>query len=990
MKAVQSPNSKLSAVGVSILILTISFYTTLCAVSETVAQTPTVDPDISVLGRAWISEMKNSPRGPFSGIRWYCKDGTSQPARGRGCTGRGGGVQHGEWSAQTKRLRESGFPIATVYADLDEYERIKLRNHPHQLAFLLLERFLVTFDEGWILRQASNYRGAFQVEDEIAAAQELLITLIPDYHSDHYFLLREAVRLLPRRAPDEFLSRIRATSTRLAAANRRFTALRNKLHAYPDASDAERVQEFAQSVSPSSAAPYYELADMIDKAYADEGLMDSLRRLSGLAASDLSNRAVRLYEIILRHPSPSIKYETYTDLLLFLRKNLSTAGSTAAKLAALETSIQLEQALYAVGRTLIQTASRTSRRELINFLDQTALALYGTGLLSEREYRAVRASQQNLQKPRGISASTYADELRYLSLVPAWATRQLEFDFNEAAQKMAIIEPLAKGYVADRLRQSPLLFYSQVLEYLAHDASQLNGFEHGFFGRKLSIGLRALNPGLTRGVLVRPGSSEARNVNPSEAIYLVPETVEEIPAVKGILTAREGNLLSHVQLLARNLGVPNVVVDEKLLPELERYLGKTIIVAASPGGRVHITRDGPEWNEIFKQQERQAKIEPNLRKLNLGERRILTLKKLRASDSGRTVGPKAANLGELKSHFPEYVAGGVAIPFGVFRDALEQPYQPGASISLFEWLKNQYRSLDQSTDPPALRAQKRASILERARQAMLSIQFKPSFVAELQRTLSSELGPIGRYGVFVRSDSNVEDLPSFTGAGLNLTIPNVIQFDHMLGSIREVWASLYSERAFGWRQAAMSKPEEVYISTLLMQSVPVEKSGVMVVADVETGDPNYLTVAANFGIGGVVSNQAAETLRISRRDGTVRLYSSAAAHSKTVLDPQGGIQKVTLDRRERVLTELELIKLHNFAKQLPDRYPRIVDGSGKVVPAEIEFGFRLRQLSLFQIRPFLQSVKRKEMEYLRGLDQKDSLDKQTAVNLDARPWGRGL
>ena len=69
---------------------------------------------------AWIEKMKASPRGPFSRIRWFCNDGTIHPPKEYACRERGGGVQHGEWSADTKALRNDGYYIANVYADLSE------------------------------------------------------------------------------------------------------------------------------------------------------------------------------------------------------------------------------------------------------------------------------------------------------------------------------------------------------------------------------------------------------------------------------------------------------------------------------------------------------------------------------------------------------------------------------------------------------------------------------------------------------------------------------------------------------------------------------------------------------------------------------------------------------------------------------------------------------------------------------------------------------
>ena len=71
-------------------------------------------------------------------------------------------------------------------------------------------------------------------------------------------------------------------------------------------------------------------------------------------------------------------------------------------------------------------------------------------------------------------------------------------------------------------------------------------------------------------------------------------------------------------------------------------------------------------------------IQPDLEKLDLTVRDLVQLDDLRATDSGRIVGPKAAKLGELRTHYPGHVSRGVAIPFGIFRqETLDQPYPAG-------------------------------------------------------------------------------------------------------------------------------------------------------------------------------------------------------------------------------------------------------------------------------------------------------------------------
>ena len=95
-------------------------------------------------------------------------------------------------------------------------------------------------------------------------------------------------------------------------------------------------------------------------------------------------------------------------------------------------------------------------------------------------------------------------------------------------------------------------------------------------------------------------------------------------------------------------------------------------------------------------------------------------------------------------------------------------------------------------------------------------------------------------------------------------------------AIQKVWASPFTERAFAWRQAHMEQPEHVYPAVLLLKTFASEKSGVLVTADVETGDRHWLSIAVSEGVGGAVEGQAAEELRVQRKYGEVRLLAQAS------------------------------------------------------------------------------------------------------------------
>ena len=197
----------------------------------------------------------------------------------------------------------------------------------------------------------------------------------------------------------------------------------------------------------------------------------------------------------------------------------------------------------------------------------------------------------------------------------------------------------------------------------------------------------------------------------------------------------------------------------------------------------------------------------------------------------------------------------------------------------------------------------------------------PDFRARLREAMDREFGPGFRGGVFVRSDTNVEDLPGFTGAGINLTLPNVVGFENVMKALGEVWASPFSPRSFAWRRGNMTDPEHVYPAVLLLRTVPSEKSGVMVTQDLETGDRSILSIAVNEGAEGAVEGQAAETLRVDTRNGSVRLLAAATAPWRTSPCRRGASSSSATSGTEEVLHPAEIEQLVAFWKALPDALP---------------------------------------------------------------------
>ena len=118
-----------------------------------------------------ITTLKTSPRGPFSQIRWFCNDGEILPPRPYACREHGGGFQHGQLSEKTEQLRGQGYLIANLLAGISPTEYRGRSDFDDQFAQLLIEKFLMGIDQGWIFRRALYYRGAIQDEDERAGGR---------------------------------------------------------------------------------------------------------------------------------------------------------------------------------------------------------------------------------------------------------------------------------------------------------------------------------------------------------------------------------------------------------------------------------------------------------------------------------------------------------------------------------------------------------------------------------------------------------------------------------------------------------------------------------------------------------------------------------------------------------------------------------------------------------------------------------------------------
>jgi len=907
--------------------------------------------------RKLIGRFKTNPKGPFQRIRWFCKDGSIHPPSPSPCKERGGGIQHAELSPESTRLAQWNIDTGTILTAMGWEEWFDAARDHHRLKQLVLEQYLVDVDDGWIYRGARTYRGARQAEDEEKAGRDFLQRMLsdPDWVARRYFLAAQVVSATPHGAATSVVKRVRTLSAAIADKDPRFQKLRAKIHSAPGPEDLPAVEQFAAASQavPEVQALLTKLAEAMRQAAQEQNLPSRIavaRRLGGPELESALSRYSAEAGSRSFAAAARLSFEL-GRLIVSTRDGKRNLGLMDLQQALLEDAFRRYQPL--------RDATRGDR--LLDLLDLFREAA-ASGLLSSREFAALEDEVRRLLDARELQPEDYWQGVRYLSRAAEWCRAAADREFGPVARFYEAFEAKAEILVDHLLRGSMALHLSAALEPLVGDAGRVAGTRHSIFGAMPGAGVLALNPGEARGYL-RVVDTEAGlqgTVDPRD-IYVIPQTVSDLKPMAGILTLDSGNALSHTQLLAANLGIPNASVPSSLLPVLRKHAGEEVLYSVTPRGAVQLRR----WSELPEQERREqsghtdqatGRIALDMGRLNLGETRLLSLREVRGELSGVVAGPKAANLGELARRFPDKVAPGLIIPFGVYYRHIRR-ILPGETEPLDQQITTAYRRAEDmraAGEPPERIAAFIYPQLERFRKQIQTMDLLPSFEQELRGAMEREFGRGGTHGVFVRSDTNAEDLPQFTGAGLNLSVPNVVGVSDVLQSIKDVWASPFTERAYDWRARAITNSENVYPSVLLLRSVASDKSGVIATTDLETGDLRSITVNASEGVSAVVDGGVAESLLLLP-DGSTRLLQQARTTYRKALRREGGFLNLPSQADEELLRPEEIRQIREAVAEVRAKYPPVLDPGGQPLPWDIEFGFEQGQLRLFQIRPLVRA-----------------------------------
>jgi len=417
----------------------------------------------------------------------------------------------------------------------------------------------------------------------------------------------------------------------------------------------------------------------------------------------------------------------------------------------------------------------------------------------------------------------------------------------------------------------------------------------------------------------------------SNEILVLDEVPVQLPPVAGIITSQPSTPLSHINLLAKGWGIPNAYI--KNAKELFKQYDTYWVNFETLRENYKIKRaDNVQLRDYVRREaERADLIKP---RSNLAEKRLLSLAQQR-SQSSIAFGGKSANLGEvLNARLPGIVVpGGFTIPFFYYDDFITRNKLDETIRDLMD---------DQKfVHDPAYRRQR----LVELRQKIENADFDPELKRiVLQRVASEYAGK----GLFVRSSSNSEDLPNFSGAGLYTTVPNVRGDEQLIDAIKKVWASLWNFEAYEARERAGVAHSKIFMAVLLQEGINSESSGVMISTDpfdAENKGVIYISAKRGLGIKVVEGQRIAEQILFRPRSNSIKVLTRSAEDSLLTFDEKGGVKEVPIEGDRVVLTDDVIRRLVRAANAI-----KRVFGSRD---QDIEWAYMKGQIYIVQARPFI-------------------------------------
>jgi pyruvate,water dikinase len=222
---------------------------------------------------------------------------------------------------------------------------------------------------------------------------------------------------------------------------------------------------------------------------------------------------------------------------------------------------------------------------------------------------------------------------------------------------------------------------------------------------------------------------------------------------------------------------------------------------------------------------------------------VVPFEQLRMTDV-EVVGGKNASLGEMISQLAESgvrVPGGFATTAHAFREFLR-------AGGLTEKIGQRLQQLN--TDDVRALAEAGAEI----RAWIESAPFPPALEAAIREQFARLAADHPEASFAVRSSATAEDLPDASFAGQQETFLNVVGIEQVLAKTKEVFASLYNDRAISYRVHKGFAHSDVALSAGVQRMVRSDlgAAGVMFTIDTESGFKDVVFITSSYGLGETV------------------------------------------------------------------------------------------------------------------------------------------
>ncbi|WP_310646610.1 phosphoenolpyruvate synthase [Limnohabitans sp.] len=311
---------------------------------------------------------------------------------------------------------------------------------------------------------------------------------------------------------------------------------------------------------------------------------------------------------------------------------------------------------------------------------------------------------------------------------------------------------------------------------------------------------------------------------------------------------------------------------------------------------------------------------------------VVPFENLRMTDV-ESVGGKNASLGEMISQLPS----GVRVPTGFATTA-----HAFREFLAYDGLVDKINARLDKLDTEDVRALAAAGAEIRA-----MVEAQP-FPADLQKAISEAFATLSAGNAAatfaVRSSATAEDLPDASFAGQQETFLNVHGIDEVLHKMKEVFASLYNDRAISYRVHKGFAHADVALSAGVQRMVRSDlgAAGVMFTIDTESGFEDVVFITSSYGLGETVVQGAVNpdefyvhkpTLKAGKRAVIRRNLGSkllqmefSTAEEKKATGKLVKTTDVPTELRNRYsLTDADVEQLAHYAMVIEAHYGRPMD-----------------------------------------------------------------